>query len=168
MELSLLISGFQRGADLGGILGAVAMSVPTGGTIPRLFANEDGLHPEYADLYNAKENWSSSYKARTIINVQRSDGTLRFASDFNSPGEICTLNALKSNHKPYLDVYLINPQKNNKLPRFIAPSEAAHWVATNHVSVLNVAGNRESTCPGIEKFVKKYIEEMIAILRSNY
>ena len=142
-----LVSGFQTGADLGGIAAAYNFGIETGGHIPKGFLTEYGPKPELAQ-FGAIEHSSDKYPPRTFENAKNSDGTIRFASNFNSGGERCTLKAIKQYNKPYIDVDVIAP---------IDDKEVIEWIVKNQIKVLNVAGNRESTSPGIFKFTKNYL-----------
>ena len=53
MSIKKIISGFQTGADIGGILAAKRLGLETGGTMPKGFRTEDGPRPEFAELYGA-------------------------------------------------------------------------------------------------------------------
>jgi len=143
------LSGLQTGADLGGLKAAKELGFETGGTMPKGFLNETGNHPEYALLYGAVEHKSSHYNLRTYANVHDSDGTIRFASNFHSPGERCTFKAIEKIGKPHIDIDVNKPIDHNVVRK---------WLAHHNIKVLNVAGNRESTCPGIEKFVIEYLK----------
>lgn len=103
--------------------------------MPKGFLAHDGLHPEFAELYGVQEHANPTYPARTYQNVAESDGTVRFAADFNNAGEKCTLKAIHH-----------------------------HWLTSNRIVVLNVAGNSERRCPGIAEFVTAFLAETIAIL----
>lgn len=87
MLLTKIISGGQTGADMGALKVAKELGLETGGTMPKSFIAHDGEHPEFATLYNIKEHASPKYPPRTACNVRDSDATVRFASNFDSPGE---------------------------------------------------------------------------------
>lgn len=129
-----VISGFQRGADIAGVRTAKKFGIKTGGTMPKGFRTLDGPKPEYKELYGMEEHSSPDYPPRTKKNVQDSDGTIRFAFNFHTYGEKCTLKAIKKLNKPHFDVYL-NVPKENKL------SKCIKWLEDNNIKVLNVAGN---------------------------
>lgn len=151
--IAKLISGGQSGADLGGVAAAYNLGIATGGTMPKGFLTEYGLKPKLSKIFDFVEHSSSKYPPRTYDNVKNSDGTIRFANDFNSAGEKCTLKAITQYNKPYIDVDINNP---------IDHEVVVEWIIKNNIKVLNVAGNRESTSPGIFVFVKKYITEVLS------
>ena len=84
------------------------------------------------------EHSSEQYKPRTWQNVQNSDATFRFASNFYSPGEICTLNGIKKYQKPYLDFPIVSGEIDASL---VEP--AMEFLREHRVRVLNIAGNAD-------------------------
>jgi hypothetical protein len=151
MLLKRVISGGQTGADRAGLIAAKAAGIPTGGWMPRGFIAYDGERPDFAELYGIAEVASDRYPPRTAKNVRESDGTLRFATNFDSPGELLTLKLCKAHGKPHLDV---RPGGD------IEPSDAVAWLCENEIRILNVAGNSEQTSPGIQDFVLGFLEEV--------
>jgi hypothetical protein len=148
-----IISGFQRGADIAAIRAAKAKGLETGGCMPLNFLTLDGPMPQYATLYGATQHSSAKYPPRTYQNVRDSDGTMRFAIDWQSRGELCTLKAITSYGKPYHDVDLAMPWTEETL---IA---ATRWIIKHDIRVLNVAGNAIRTIePRVELFVTQIIE----------
>jgi hypothetical protein len=89
------------------------------------------------------------------MNIMESDGTLRFARQWESPGELLTLKLCRKYGKPFLD---ITPGG------FLTPDEVASWIAENDIRVLNVAGNAEETSPGIQEFVVDYLADVFRVL----
>ncbi len=156
MILQRVISGGQTGADRAGLIAAKAAGIPTGGWMPRGFRAHDGYHPEFAALYGIRETTSDRYQPRTRMNVQESDATLRFATDWQSPGEVLTLNLCRRYRKPHLDV---TPGGSR------GSAEVVAWLMANRVRVLNVAGNSEATSPGIQEFVTEFLGEVFRLLR---
>lgn len=140
--LKKVISGAQTGVDLAALDAANMVGLLTGGTMPFGFKNHDGVHPDFVDKYGITCSKSSSYAARTRLNVGDSDGTLRIARNLNSKGEICTMKSIKSLKKPYFDIDLNSDCDINL---------AIRWLISENISILNVAGNSERTAPGIYK-----------------
>jgi len=155
--LTKIVSGAQTGADQGGLEAAKRFGLETGGWIPKGFLTEDGPRPDLADLYGIVEHSSSSYVPRTHANARDSDGTIRFAHNFYSAGEICTLKAIEQYGKPYYDVSVHAPQEHEKVAR---------WILDNDIKILNVAGNRESKCPGLYEYTVNYLLEVFKCLTS--
>lgn len=146
--LTKIISGGQTGADRAGLIAARAAGLNTGGWMPKGFKAHDGLHPEFAELYNIKEDSSPLYPPRTFKNAFEADGTVRFAADFQTAGEICTLKAIEKSGKSHFDVHVLGDTN---------PSQLADWIKNNNIKTLNVAGNSEERACGIEEFVVMFI-----------
>ena len=136
MFVNTVISGGQTGADQAGLVAAVSCGIRTGGWAPRNWRTLTGPNPQLGTIFGLKEH-SGGYKERTWSNVEESSGTIRFAIDFNSPGEWCTLNAIKHFKKPYLDINL------NDWEDFNIRKVILRWLIDNHIEILNVAGNTE-------------------------
>ena len=153
--ISRVISGGQTGADRGALIAARAAGIPTGGWMPRGFLAHDGRHPEFADLYGMEETASDRYPPRTARNVKAADATLRFATDWASPGEVLTLSLCEKFHKPHLDV---TPGG------LLTPADVADWLVRTGVRVLNVAGNAERTSPGIQDAVTEFLTAVFRLL----
>lgn len=151
-----VISGGQTGADIAGLIAAKKLGLETGGTMPKGFRTLKGPRPEYARLYGVKEHASYAYPPRTECNVKDSDGTIRFATNWDSAGERCTLKLIKKHGKPFLDV-----APNADPFDFITHPLAKRWIQDNNIQILNVAGNSEETSPGIAKFVIEYLTEVL-------
>lgn len=151
-DLDRVISGGQTGADVAALKAARAVGIPTGGWLPKGFITLEGPRPEYVGLYGMQECSRGGYPTRTELNVRDSDGTLRFARDFKSPGERCTLKNIKWHGRPYFDVDIDRPALWN---------DVWNWIGANNVRVLNVAGNSEETAPGIGDFVYGYLFDLL-------
>ncbi len=149
-----IISGGQTGADIAALRVAKHLGIKTGGFMPKGWKTLDGPRPEYRTLYNMQEHSSGLYSERTRSNVGSANATLAFASDFSSPGEICTRKACESYNCPYLPIFTECP-----LPH----DEVVSFLQQNHVVILNIAGNSEKTSPGIEKFVYNYLLKLLTI-----
>jgi hypothetical protein len=44
--------------------------------------------------------------------------------------------------------------------------KVAQWIIDNNIQVLNIAGNRESKCPGLQEFTFNYLVEVYKCLTS--
>lgn len=146
--LNKVISGGQTGADIAGLKAAKECNIITGGYLPKGCRTLDGPKPEYILEYNMIEHSSSNYALRTESNVKNSDGTIRFATNFKSAGEKCTLNAINWYSRPYLDIATI---------KLLEVSVVLEWLEKNKIQTLNIAGNSEQTSPGIELIVYNYL-----------
>lgn len=155
MHLERVISGGQTGADRAGLAAAKAAGLATGGWMPRGFLAHDGPHPEFADRYGMRETAGDRYQARTALNVRAACGTVRFATIWDSPGEVLTLGLCRKYGKPHLDVAPGGP---------LTPADAVAWLSAHAVRVLNVAGNSERTSPGIEEAVAGFLGEVFRLV----
>jgi hypothetical protein len=97
-------------------------------------------------MFGAVELPGGGYPNRTRANARDSDATIWFG-DPDSPGGRTTLRACTGFGKP---VYLVNEVLTE-------PSEVAGWIEARRVRVLNVAGNRQSTEPGIGERVERFL-----------
>jgi hypothetical protein len=149
--LEKFLSGGQTGADQAAWRAARTHGLPTGGWMPKGFLTEDGPRPEFAELYGAQEMPTDSYRARTEQNVRDSHATLGFGSTDTS-GAKATLLACQGMGRPHL---VIVPRRE------IRPSDVVAWLRSNpQITVLNVAGNRESKAPGIGGRVERFLGEV--------
>lgn len=162
--LTRVISGGQTGADIAGVQSAYIFGIETGGWMPPNFLTEIGPRPDLSDKYGFVEieanttNPKYGYVVRTKANARDSDGTIRFARNFQSAGEICTLRAIQQFKKPYIDVNIDEP---------ISVDEVVVWINDNNIEVLNVAGNRESTCRGVGRFTFEFMSEVYEALHGS-
>lgn len=153
-----VISGGQTGADIAGVEAAMMLGVGTGGAMPRGYKTLDGNRPRYNMIYNMYDTASSAYPPRTYENVKNSNGTIRFYTKSDSPGELLTLKALAQYKKPYIDVDFasINPT---------TVKDVKQWIIKNKIKILNVAGNSEQTSRGIENATFRF---MVAVLSTHF
>jgi len=158
VQLQRVISGGQTGADRAALVAAKVAGIATGGWMPRGFRAQDGPHPEFAELYGIQEHASERYPPRTALNVKESDGTLCFATEWDSPGEVLTRQFCERYGRPRLEV---TPGGD------VTAAEVAEWITRNNIRVLNVAGNTQRTSPGIADFVTEFLAEVFKLLRSE-
>lgn len=159
--LELVISGGQTGADQAGWHAAEACGLKTGGWMPRGFRDETGYHPEFATQFNAREWPNDSYPPRTRENVKWGNGTIRFATKWHSPGEICTLRYINALDRPSFDINPFRDDVNKKI------EDAVWWFKEYKIKVLNVAGNSASTSPKIGEATKLILVQIFFLLTSE-
>lgn len=133
-----LVSGGQTGVDRGALEAAIACGVPHGGWCPAGRRAENGRIPERFALV---ETASDDYAVRTEANVRDSDATLILCRGGPSGGTLLTAQSAERCGRPLLVLPLDEPVPADRVRR---------WVADHAVRVLNVAGPRESDCPGAE------------------
>lgn len=152
--LERVISGGQTGADQAGLYSAEACRFKTGGHAPKGYRTLAGNNPTMLrDHFGLEETVQKNYQYRTALNVQNSDATIRLASNFQSPGELCTLCAITKFKKPYFDVDL-RPLMHNKMQYLSGRADRNAYIQekadallsfliTNQVITLNIAGNAD-------------------------
>lgn len=143
-----IISGGQTGADQGGLEAAEELGIETGGTAARSYMTENGPNLDLKYKFNLhEENFSTSlarsYQERTRRNVEYSEATVIFADIPASSGTKLTINSCIGFGKSFL----LNPDA----------FELRHWLIRHKVSLLNIAGNRESKAPGIQEKTEKIL-----------
>lgn len=149
--LDRVMSGGQTGADQAGWRAAKAAGITTGGYMPKGFLTEDGPRPEFAQLYGAVELPTADYPARTRRNVFESSATIWFGR-MDSPGYFATHRACMEWGRSMLVV----------VDGKTRPSDVVHWLGISGFRSLNVAGNRESSNPGIGEKAERFL---LAIFR---
>jgi len=154
IQVEKIISGGQTGADEAGLIAAKSLGLQTGGWMPASFRTQEGRKHEFKSLYGMQEHSSYYYPPRTFQNVKESDGTVRFATKFDSSGEKCTLKAITQYDKPYFDVDI---NKNLELQQ----KQFVSWLKCNTIKTLNVAGNSEQTSPGISQVVVTFLKSAL-------
>ncbi len=149
-----IISGGQTGADKGSLEGARQKGVPTGGTCPAGWRTEIG--PDLSlEGFGLICHASAAYPPRTRQNVKDADGTL-WMGRVNSAGYRKTLRAAKDLHKPFKSVQRM-VQTVGQL------QEVADWAERHGIIILNCAGNRESTNPGIQASSRMFIAGLLVL-----
>ena len=136
-RLVRIISGGQTGVDRAALDVAMARGLACGGWVPRGRRAEDGCLPL---RYPMRESRRNSYGERTRLNVRDADGTLILTRGRPIGGTALTAVLAQRLGKPYLLVDLENAPN---------PTTINQWIDERGIRVLNVAGPRESTCPGI-------------------
>lgn len=162
MIITKVISGGQTGADLAGLRAAVACGIATGGTAPRHFKTEDGMRPNLGKVYGLKESHSDDYLVRTKKNILDADITLVFGE--LTGGSKRTVSMCFSNRRPVFNVSIGDFGCNESV------EETAQWVvrqAGGKSVVVNIAGNRESKCPGIGTKTRIFLIELFNLVNGS-
>lgn len=137
-----IITGGQTGVDEAGWRAAKALGIPTWGFMPKGFHTEAGPRPDFAELYGAKELDVPGYRLRTLRNVWASDAVL-VLGNVRSPGSRLTIDEAARSKRP---VYAVEWDASG----FDEPArKVAQWIHRVQPRDLMIAGNRESTSPGI-------------------
>ena len=132
-----VISGGQSGVDRAALDVALELGIPCGGWCPRGRLAEDG---RIADRYPLAETPASDYAQRTEWNVRDADATLVLHRGPLRGGTALTVALARRHGRPCLTVDLAAAADLDAIRA---------WLSEQRVSVLNVAGPRESLAPGI-------------------
>ena len=138
---SRVISGGQTGVDRAALDAARAAGLPIGGWCPAGRRAEDGLIDQ---AYPLHETPTSRYSERTCWNVRDSDATLILTR-----GDVTGGTALTARHARLLQRPLLVVDLNATASLAEAAEQIADWLDDAGLVVLNVAGPRESSRPGI-------------------
>ena len=135
-RLEQVVSGGQTGVDRAALDVALEMGLTCGGWCPKGRRAEDGSIPA---KYPLRESPTTNYAERTALNVKDSQGTLILTRGSLRGGTALTKTFAERYHRPCLVVDL----------RDATTQLIQGWLVENSVRVLNVAGPRESSQPGI-------------------
>ena len=149
MNLRQMISGGQTGVDRAALDIGLALGLAVGGWCPKGRLAEDGVIP---DRYPLVETPEYDYEARTFRNVEDSDGTLVLNQGTLDGGTALTADYARQIGKPCLVV---------ALEEGIDPVTFRAWLAEHRITVLNVAGPRESKRPGMYEAAVRYLEVLL-------
>lgn len=144
-------SGGQTGVDRAALDAARLHGFAYGGWCPRGRIAEDGVLP---GRYPLRETPSAAYGQRTRWNVRDCDGTLILHRDGLSGGTLLTARYARFVGKPLL---LIDLDKGVSVLRVTT------WIDRCGIRTLNVAGPRESQCPGIYAAALDYLRALLRL-----
>ena len=148
MSVERIVSGGQTGVDRAALDVALEFGLRRGGWCPRGRRAEDGRIPRH---YPLNETTSDRYAQRTAWNVRDSDGTLILTRGAPTGGTALTLRIARSLGRP---VWVVD------LARTRAVVPLARWLKEHHIRTLNVAGPRESSCPGVGVAAAKFLRRL--------
>ena len=134
MKISKIISGGQTGVDRAALDAAISLGFKHGGFCPKGRMAEDGIIPVE---YKMDEMDTEEYSARTMENVQCSNGTLIIHQSEITGGTALTDEFCKIKKKPLLIINILDEFKEIRV-------NFSRWLETNTISILNIAGPRES------------------------
>jgi len=150
MAALTIISGGQTGVDRAALDVALELDLPCGGWCPRGRRAEDGPIPA---RYPLRETPTVVYPARTRWNIRDSDATLILFRGQADRGTALTRALADRLHKPLLILDVNEP---------VSCDVIRQWLATHNVRVLNVAGPRESSQPGIQAQAAQILRQLLA------
>lgn len=143
-----VISGGQTGVDRGALDAAIECGIPAGGWCPKGRRAEDGFVPH---RYQLAETPSRAYTQRTTWNVRDADATVVLILGELAGGSRLTAEVAAKLGKPCLVV---------DLDLYAAGDRTAEFLEARAVRTLNVAGPRESRCPGIQARARQVLVEV--------
>jgi len=152
-----IISGGQTGVDRAALDFALENQIDCFGWCPKGRMAEDGIIPF---SYPLKETKSSHYEERTRKNVEESQGLLVFVDDKPDNGTILAIDYAESLNKPIYIVHLTMNEEDQE-------TGILNLLESNKISVINIAGPRESNSPGIYKKTKVFLEELLIRLKGT-
>ena len=147
--IAKLISGGQTGVDRAALDVALAAGLHIGGWCPKGRLAEDGMIPL---RYPLQETPSPQYAQRTRWNVRDTDGTLILTCNEPTGGTALTIHTAQRLHKPYRVIDLTTKPD---------PRDVASWISHMDITILNVAGPRESLCPGVYQKAFNWLQKML-------
>ena len=148
-QVRRIVSGGQTGVDRGALDAAIALRIEHGGWCPKGRIAEDGSIPR---KYELQETDSPQYRFRTEQNVLDSDGTLILFRDRLFGGTLLTQRLARRHRKPCLAIDLSDTEHS---PAVI------QWLLVHRIRVLNVAGPRESSAPGIAQQAYEFLTSLL-------
>ena len=154
-RIERIVSGGQTGVDRAALDVAMARDVPHGGWCPRGRRAEDGRIPA---RYALREHDSPAYADRTEQNVLDSDGTLVLTMGAPQGGTALTVQLAGRHRRPCVVIDLERPTP---------PAAVVNWLTANDVRILNVAGPRESTRPGIHDEAAAFLERVLDTINGD-
>ncbi|PKO18727.1 molybdenum cofactor carrier [candidate division BRC1 bacterium HGW-BRC1-1] len=140
-----IVSGGQTGVDRAALDLALELGIPCGGWCPNGRLAEDGPIP---DSYPLTETTYSDYRVRTRKNIEESDATLVLTVGRPTGGTALTVRLAQELRKPCLVVDL---DQAADIARVVA------WIEKNRVTILNVAGPRESKSSGVHGLALNFL-----------
>jgi len=150
--LSEIISGGQTGADRAALDWAIGRGVEHGGWSPKGRKAEDGM---IDPRYNLTETPSEDYSQRTEWNVRDSDGTAVFSVRRElRGGSLLTVEIAGQYNKPIIHLCAQDERINHA-------QELRSFIEEFEISILNVAGPRESDEPGVYNFVSRVLDQAL-------
>ncbi len=144
-----IVSGGQTGVDRAALDAAAAAGLERGGWVPLGRRAEDG---PIAAAYPMRETDSPEYAVRTRRNVADSDATLILTRGPLSGGTRLTVEIARALARPHRVVDVERP---------VGVAETRDWLIAEAVRVLNIAGPRESTAPGIHARALRFLGDLL-------
>lgn len=154
-----IISGGQTGVDRGALDAAMALGFEVGGWCPRGRRAEDGVIPSAYDFL--VEATSRDYRQRTEWNVRDADVTvILFDGITLGRGSWLTHRLCTEMDKPFIVA-------EANLSATSCVRAAVRFLSKHSPDVVNVAGSRASTSPGIQERTRFFMGEVLTRFREK-
>lgn len=127
------------------------LGIASSGWCPQGRKAEDG---RLADYYPLKETSTGQYSQRTEWNVRDSDGTLVLTRGPATEGTAFTITTARRLGKPCLVLDLSHQEATT--------AAVLSWSQEHDIRILNIAGPRESKCPGIYTQAKEFLRQLFS------
>jgi hypothetical protein len=160
--LKKIVTGGQTGVDRSALDVAIQLNYEYGGWCPRGRKAEDGII-DPIKYSNLQETSTDRYQQRTEFNVRDSDGTLIIINgdeETMGRGSKLTMNMTKKYKKP---LFIPNLKENNENLNEI---KIIQWISMNNIQILNIAGPREETTPGIYQLTQIFLKNFLKKIKS--
>lgn len=156
-----ILSGGQTGVDRAALDVALDLGLNIGGWCPRGRRAEDGRIP---DKYPLVEMTTSEYEPRTRKNVVAADATLVIHRGAMTPGSALTLRIAREVTRPNFAVDLehYTSVTAEHVRAWLKARLIVLTVGAKTEFVLNVAGSRESSAPGIYEEASVFLRALLA------
>jgi putative molybdenum carrier protein len=173
MALTKIVSGGQTGVDRGALDAALVAGFPCGGWCPAGRFAEDGEIAERYPLTPLPDEFggepavrtarqvAEGYRARTLKNVQDSDGTVILFSGTLSGGTLLTRNLCAREKKPFITL------DAKELTALRAADAIARFLEEYAIEALNVTGPRASGWPAGYAFSLRVVGEVIGRIEGS-
>jgi len=144
-----IVSGGQTGVDRAALDFAIDYGYPHGGWAPHGREAEDGPIPPKYELIEMPDG---GYRQRTKRNVEDSDGTLIINIGALDGGTLATQTFARKLGRPCFVAQLDTEELQQ------VAIQAAEWLQSQQIAILNIAGPRESKRPGIYRLSYEFLE----------
>ncbi len=148
--ITKIVSGGQSGVDRSSLDVALSLDIPCGGWCPLGRWAVDGKIPPHYPLVECEDRDPAR---RTELNVRDSDATLVIGSGQELDGTALTIQCARLYGRPLL---IMDPEE-------WAPRDFDAWAERYQPRVLNIAGPRESTSPGIYGLSYRLLHDLLSI-----
>jgi hypothetical protein len=155
-----IVSGGQTGVDRAALDVALALKIEHGGWCPKGRRAEDG---RISNDYLLKESDARDYAVRTEQNVIDSDATLILFRDTITGGTRLTRHLASRHGRPQMRIDLNQADSTEQIE--VARKSISAWLTQHGIQVLNIAGPRESSSPGIHQQTVEFLTTVLVDIK---